>query len=74
MIDRIGRFWSSLKLTVWLLIALAIVLALGTIYEAENGTPAVKVVYWRAWWFDCLLVVLSANIVGCTYYRIPKRT
>jgi hypothetical protein len=74
VIDRIGRFFSSLKLTVWILLALALVLALGTIYEAENGTPAVKVVYWRSWWFDALLVLLAANICGCTYYREPKRT
>lgn len=74
MIDKIGRFFSSLKLTVFMLIFLALVLALGTIYEAENGTPAVKVTFWRAWWFDGMLVLLSANIVGCTYYRHPKRT
>lgn len=74
MIDRIGRFFSSLKLTVWILLALALVLAMGTVYEAENGTPAVKVVYWRAAWFDGLLLLLAANIVGCTYYRQPKRT
>lgn len=74
MIDRIGRFFSSLKLTVFILIFLAGVLALGTIYEAENGTPAVKVTFWRTNWFDGLLVLLSANIVGCTYYRHPKRT
>ena len=74
MIDRIGRFFSSLKLTVFILIFLAGVLALGTIYEAENGTPAVKVTFWRTNWFDGLLLLLSANIVGCTYYRHPKRT
>jgi hypothetical protein len=74
VIDRVGRFFSSLKLTVCILLTLAGVLALGTVYEAENGTPAVRVTFWRSLWFDGLLLTLATNIAGCTYYRTPRRT
>lgn len=69
-----GQFFASLRLTMFLLISLAGAMALGTIYEAEQGTPAARVVFYRAWWFDCLLLLLAGNIIGCTYLRRPKRT
>ena len=71
---NVGQFFASLRLTIFILLGLAMAMSMGTIYEAEQGTPAAQVMFYRAWWFDGLLVLLTLNLVGCTYLRRPKRT
>ncbi len=58
-----------------LLLAIAAVLAWGTIYETRFGTAAVQRFVYRAWWFQALLGFLALNLALAALSRAPwKRT
>ncbi len=80
-------FFCSLKLTMFLMIFLAIISIIGTVvpqgtipeqYIAE--TTAAKIALYKAlgffdmyhsWWFILLLYMLTANLVACSIKRLP---
>src|SRR3989338_1742247 len=68
---RLARFFGSLAIAVPLLIAIAIVLAWGTLYETRFGTAAVQRVVYRAWWFQALLGFLAINLAIAAWQRYP---
>ena len=68
---RLVRLLGSLQIAVPLLIALASVLAWGTIYEARFGTAAVQRFVYGAWWFQALLAFLAVNLAVAALERYP---
>ena len=80
-------FFCSLKLTIFLMIFLAIISIIGTVvpqgtipeqYIAQT-TPAKISLYkalgffdmYHSWWFILLLYMLTANLVACSIKRLP---
>lgn len=87
--SKVWYFFNSLKLTLGVLISLAVISVLGTVveqnqpfsaYAAKYGAAWAKlIVYMRvydmyhSWWFLLLLVMLTLNIVVCTFERFPPK-
>ncbi len=67
----LARLLGSLRMAVMLLIAIAVVLAWGTIYEARFGTASVQRFIYRAWWFQALLAFLALNLAVAALERFP---
>jgi len=65
------RLIGSLKIAVVLLIAIAAVLAWGTIYEVRYGTAAVQQFVYTSWWFQGLLGFLALNLAVAALQRWP---
>ncbi len=68
---RLFRFMGSLQLAVPLLIAIAGVLAWGTIYETRFGTASVQQFVYQSWWFQGLLGFLAVNLATAALERYP---
>ena len=68
---RVIRWLGSLRIAVPSLIAIAMVLAWGTIYEARFGTAAVQRFIYHAWWFQALLAFLALNLAVAALERFP---
>jgi len=84
----IYKFFSSVKLAIFLFLALAITSVFGTIiqqglpierYEALYGPRVFSVLkffnifdMYHSWWFVLLLVLLSVNTIACTIRQIPR--
>ena len=86
--NRIWKFFASVKLTVALLLTLAVTSIIGTVIP-QNESPAAYVnaygenLYrifsflnffdmYRSWWFQLLIVLLTVNVVVCSLERLPK--
>lgn len=69
--QRLIRLLGSLTIAVILLIAIAAVLAWGTIYEARFGTASVQRFIYQAWWFQALLAFLAVNLGLAALKRYP---
>ena len=66
-------FFSSLKLAVILIISLATILAVGTFYESEYGTPAAQRVIYHSWFTSLEMVLLIINLTCAAIDRWPWR-
>ncbi len=81
-------FFKSIRLTIFLLLTLALVSIIGTLIQ-QNQSPAVylerygETLYrlfvvldffdmYRSWWFQLLLILLTINIVVCSVDRLKK--
>jgi len=64
-------FFASLKLAVFLLIALAVTLAAGTILESVHGAKAAQQVVYHSAWFNLLLGVLGISVAAAALDRLP---
>ena len=80
-------FFCSLKLTIFLLIALAVTSIIGTIlpqgplppeYIAQNSATKLEIYaklgffdMYHSWWFITLLYVFSLNLTCCSIKRLP---
>jgi hypothetical protein len=62
---------GSLRLAVPLLVAIAGVLAWGTIYETRFGTAAVQRTVYQSWWFQTILGFLAVNLAAAALERYP---
>jgi cytochrome c biogenesis protein len=87
--SKIWYFFNSLKLTLFVLIALAVVSIFGTVveqnapveqYVTQYGEQWTKyILYTRlndmyhAWWFLLFLAALALNIIVCTFERFPPK-
>lgn len=65
-------FFSSVKLTLALLLGLALVAIGGTIWPVEQGTIQRFELYYQSLWFRLLLGLLAMNLAACTW-RTWKR-
>jgi len=82
------QFFSSIQLSLFTFFVLAIASIVGTIipqkkeaafYMAEFGPKLAKLFdvlsvpdMYNSWWFLSLLVLLSINLIVCTFDRLPK--
>jgi cytochrome c biogenesis protein len=80
-------FFCSLKLTMFLLISLALISIIGTVIPQgippeeylARITPAKITLYkalgffdmYHSWWFILLLYMLTVNLVACSFKRLP---
>ncbi len=87
-LGRLMGFFSSLKLTIFLLIVLAITSIAGTViqqqasvqeYVAEYGETGYRLIktfmlddMYHSWWFLSLLGLLIVNIVVCSLDKLPR--
>lgn len=68
----IGRFLSSLKLTVALLVLLAVLLGGATWMSGYDITVgALRRDFYGSWWFNAILGLLAVNLIACTVKRKP---
>jgi len=68
---RLLGLLGSLHIAVPLLIAIAGVLAWGTVYETRFGTSAVQRFIYQSWWFQGLLAFLAVNLAVAALARYP---
>ncbi|MBK6910275.1 MAG: cytochrome c biogenesis protein ResB [bacterium] len=71
ILDRIWLFFSSVKLTIVLLLIFAVAMGYGTWIETVYSNGAARILIYRTWWFDLLTVILALNLIGCTLRRAP---
>ncbi len=80
-------FFCSLKLTMFLLISLAVISIIGTVipqgipaeeYLAQISPAKIKLYkavgffdMYHSWWFILLLYLLTVNLVACSFKRLP---
>jgi len=65
------RALASLKLTIALLIIIALVLSFGTILESLHGAEAARAVYYAPWFF-ALQGLFALNILAALWERWPR--
>src|SRR3990167_3575905 len=65
------QFLGSLPMAIVVLLLIGTALAFGTRHEALYGTPAAQHYFYRAVWFQILLVVLAFNLVISALRRHP---
>ena len=64
------RFFSSLRLTLFLLLALALAAGFGTLPNPEGGRFDL---FFRSPWFRGLLVLLALNLLVCTVRTVRRK-
>jgi cytochrome c biogenesis protein len=80
-------FFCSLKLTMFVLISLAVISIIGTVipqgitpqeYLAEIGPAKIKLYkslgffdMYHSWWFILFLYLLTVNLIACSFKRLP---
>lgn len=70
---RIFEFLASLELAVFLILSLAVVLAVGTVYESRYGTAVASREVYRSIWMQFLLWIFMFNLAAVALSRIPWR-
>jgi cytochrome c biogenesis protein len=86
-LHQLWDFFCSLKLTMFLLISLAVISIIGTVvpqgapapeYLATIGQAKLKLYQalgffdmYHSWWFILLLYLLVVNLVACSFKRLP---
>lgn len=65
------KFFASLRLAIFLLLALALVFAVGTFIESGYGTETAKLVVYRSPWMSLLLILLALNVLAAALDRLP---
>ncbi|MBS3906787.1 MAG: cytochrome c biogenesis protein ResB [Syntrophaceae bacterium] len=87
ILDIAFDFFRSLKLTIFLLIILAIVSIIGTLikqnapsteYIQRYGVALYNVLdffnlfdMYHSWWFSAILMLLAVNLIACSLHRFP---
>lgn len=65
------HFCGSLRLTVVLLLYIAVACVYGTFFEGRHGTKAAQAFVYKSWWFDIGLGLMATNITCSTLRRWP---
>jgi hypothetical protein len=65
------KLLGSVRFTVFISIALIILLIISTSMEAVNGTPFAQEVFYKTRWFDLVVSMLWVNIFCSTIMRFP---
>ncbi len=68
---RVFEFAASLELAVFLILTLAVVLAVGTVYESKYGTAVASREVYRSIWMQILLWVFMINLAAVALSRLP---
>ena len=67
------RFLSSVRLAVPLMLAIAGVIAAGTIYESNYSASVARILIYQSWWFEGLMILLWLNIFCAMISRYPYK-
>ncbi len=70
---RIFEFFASLELAVFVILALALVLAVGTVYESKYGAAVASREIYRSLWMQGLLWLFMLNLAAAALSRLPWR-
>jgi cytochrome c biogenesis protein len=86
--DKVWKFFTSLKLAIFVIIILAVASIIGTIIEQNQPLEKYRQLYsdgtirlfeslnlfdmYHSWWFLLLLVLLTVNLSCCTLDRLPR--
>ncbi len=65
------KFFASLRLAVLLILAIAVVVGIGTFIESYHGTEAAQILIYQTNWFCFLLILLVFNLLASALDRIP---
>ena len=68
---KIFSILASLELAVFVILALAIFLAVGTVYESKYGMEAAGFYIYRSWWMTLGLFLLFINVLSSALSRLP---
>ncbi len=68
---RLFRFGASTRLAVVLIVAMAIFLAVATVYESRYGTAPAQSIIYGSGAFLALMVLLAVNVLGAVLIRYP---
>jgi len=69
--NPIFGFFSSVRLAIPLMLAIAAVVAAGTVYESMYNTQMARLMVYRTWWFEGLMVLLWLNLFCAALSRYP---
>lgn len=69
--SRIFDFFASLELAVFLILTLAAVLSVGTVYESKYGAAVAAQLVYRSWWMQVLLWLFMFNLAAVAISRLP---
>lgn len=72
-IGSLLRSLASLRLAVVILVVLAVVLAMATVFESRWGPDAAQRFIYHALWFNLLMVLLAVNVAAAALVRLPWR-
>jgi len=88
LMDQVWKFFTSIKLAIFIIIILAIASIIGTIIEQNQPLEKYRQVYtdgairlfeslnlfdmYHSWWFLLLLVLFTVNLSCCTIDRLPR--
>ncbi len=88
LVSGLTAFFSSLKLTIFLLITLALVSIIGTVipqnmlredylkvYKESTYTTLKAVGFldmYHSWWFVLILTLLTINLIACSWKHFPR--
>lgn len=71
ILERLFKFFASLKLAVIIIVGLGVISAVGTVYEARyDAQYAQKVVYHSVWMY-LLMALLCVNLINVMIDRLP---
>ncbi|MBU1053585.1 MAG: cytochrome c biogenesis protein ResB [Proteobacteria bacterium] len=87
-INKVWKYFASIKLTITLLIILAITCIIGTLIPQNESSAAYFLKYgefickvfsaldifdmYHSWWFQLLVFILTANIIVCSIDRLSS--
>ena len=88
LMDQVWKFFTSIKLAIFIIIILAIASIIGTIIEQNQPLEKYRQIYtdgairlfeslnlfdmYHSWWFLLLLVLFTVNLSCCTIDRLPR--
>jgi len=70
-LSNLFDFLSSLKLAVLTLCSLAVLLAIGTIYESLYSTKVAQALIYHSFWMSAVMVLLIVNLACAAVDRFP---
>lgn len=87
-VDKVWKFFTSLKLAIFVIILLAVASIFGTVIEQNQPIEKYRQFYsdgtirlfealslfdmYHSWWFLLLLVLFTVNLTCCTVDRLPR--
>lgn len=71
ILSQLFDIFSSVRLAVALLLSLAVILAYGTVYESNHGTPDAQRVVYKSIYLSILMFLLILNLACAAIDRLP---
>ncbi len=68
---RVFRFFASVELAVFLILSIAVVLAVGTVYESKYSAAVAGQLVYRSLWMQGLLWLFILNLAAAAISRLP---